>query len=371
MRVINLRNLAPLVKVGAWVAVLAILLNAALYALSATPALSWLPDRQTGVGFTLDNRQRLEGAEQQYRDGTVRADKRLGAIVGISNIREAVDLDVLNEELGKNWRFLGIAGAGAGAASIVDNAKILEQSRLRPDLVVVGAAPLETLDILLPGAYKPADPTIREKLKGEAKQLVWLNSRRRDVSVSTERGLLDLRARLFAVADVDLPTADTRTPWRSMLRLMGSERYPDKVFRDGIVWAHSIGAFDMRSYVDSKTAPQMLATTLRKLSANGARIVVVLTPEHSLLRSREPLGIAEYLRARLADESGVPSLLLLDYRAAVPDDGFVDLVHLNLSGSKRFTPLLARDLGALTWPQPPLMSSSKAVASSTGPAEPQ
>ena len=64
--------------------------------------------------------------------------ERLGAIVGISNIREAVDLDILNQQLGKQWRFIGIAGAGAGAASIVDNAQILEQSDLRPDMVIVG-----------------------------------------------------------------------------------------------------------------------------------------------------------------------------------------------------------------------------------------
>jgi len=353
----NLSNLKPLLRIAAWLVLWAIVVNLALYALSATGLMSWLPDRQTGVGFAIDNRQRVQGAEQEYRSGAVRADKRLGAIVGISNIREAVDLDMLNEQLGREWRFIGIAGAGAGAASIVDNARILEQSDLRPDLVIVGAAPLEMLDKLLPGAYSPPAPSIRDRVKLFVKQAVWLNARRRDVSVSTERALLNVRASLFDALHVDLPTADTRTPWRSMLRVMGAERYPDKVFRDGVVWARSIGAFDISSYQRSRTAPKMIADTVRTLSNRGSRVVVVLTPEHSWLRSREPKDIALYLQQRLRNESGVSSLQVLDYRAAVADDGFVDLVHLNTTGSKRFTRILAGDLSQQRWAGPPLMAA--------------
>ena len=358
MQAPQLSSLRPFVRIGAWLVFWAIAANLALYALSATSLLSWLPDRQTGVGFALDNKQRVEGAEQQYRIGAVRADKRLGAVVGISNIREAVDLDMLNQQLGRRWRFIGIAGAGAGAASIVDNARILEQSDLRPDLVVVGSAPLQTLDKLLPGAFSPLAATGRDRLKVLVKQLVWLNARRRDVSVSTERALLNARAALFDAFNVHLPTPDTRTPWRSMLRVMGAERFPDKVFRDGVTWARSVGAFDRSAYERSWIAPRMLADTVRDLASRGSRVVVVLTPEHSLLRSREPKDIAGYVRDRLRRESGVPDLEVLDYRSAIADDGFVDLVHLNTSGSKRFTPMLARDISRERWSGPSLMAAS-------------
>ena len=367
MPAFQLSNLKPLLKIGAWLLIWGVTVNLALYALSATAFLSWLPDRQTGVGFATDNKQRVEGAEQEYRTGSVRPDKRLGAIVGISNIREAVDLDILNQQLGKQWRFIGIAGAGAGAASIVDNAQILEQSDLRPDMVIVGSAPLQTLDALLPGRYSPpAAPSARERVKALVKQAVWLNARRRDVSVSTERALLDLRADLFDAFNVQLPTPDTQTPWRSMLRVMGSERFPDKAFRDGMVWAQSIGAFHLGTYQRSQTAPRMLAETLRALSSKGSRVVLVLTPEHSLLRSREPKEIVAYLQQRIRRESGIPQLEVLDYRSAVADDGFVDLVHLNSSGSKRFTRILARDLGRAQWSGPPLMASASLMEKPTG-----
>ena len=114
MAAVQFSKLKPLLRVGAWLVVWGVAVNLALYALSATALLSWLPDRQTGVGFALDNKQRVAGAEQDYRNGSVLPDKRLGAIVGISNIREAVDLDILNRQLGKQWRLSVLPGRGLG-----------------------------------------------------------------------------------------------------------------------------------------------------------------------------------------------------------------------------------------------------------------
>ena len=352
-------SLRPLIRLGAWLLVWTVAVNIALHALSATTLLDWLPDRQTGTGFADDNRQRIKGAESQYENHIVLPTKRLGVIVGISNIREAVDVDMLNQQLGRDWRFIGVAGAGAGAASIVDNARLLEQEKqLRPDLVIVGTAPLQLLDTLLPGAYTPPAPTAMARAKQAVKDLFWMKARRRDVSVSSERALLDARSRLFDAFDVHLATADTRTPWRSMLRVMGSERFPDQAFLDGLTWAHSVGAFEMLSYERSQKAPELLEDTIQNLSSGGSRVIVVFTPEHSMLRSREPRLVGAYLRERMRRDTGVANLVVLDYRAAVSDDGFVDLVHLNKSGSARFTPLLMRDIRGQRWNRPALMSDS-------------
>ena len=357
MAFVQTSSLRPLIRLGAWLLLWAVVVNVALYGLSATTLLDWLPDRQTGTGFADDNRQRIQGAENEYEKHVVIPNKRLGAIVGISNIREAVDVDMLNQQLGHDWRFIGVAGAGAGAASIVDNVRLLEEEKqLRPDLVIVGTTPLQLLDTLLPGAYTPPAPTGVARAKQAAKELLWMNSRRRDVSVSSERALLDVRSRLFDAFRVHLPTADTRTPWRSMMRVMGSERFPDQAFLDGVTWARSVGAFDMSSYQHSTKAPEMLARTIRDLASRGARVIVVFTPEHSMLRSGEPRAVGAYLRQRLRQETGMTELVVLDYRSAVPDDGFVDLVHLNKKGSARFTPLLMQNIRSQRWSDPPLMS---------------
>lgn len=356
MLFVQFSNLRPLIRLGAWTLVWTVALNIALQALSRTSGLDWLPDRQTGTGFAEDNRQRLTGAQGEYEKHIVLPDKRLGAIVGISNIREAVDVDMLNQRLGRDWRFIGVAGAGAGAASIVDNARLIEHEvQLRPDLVIVGTAPLQFLDSLLPGAFTPPAPTAIARAKEAAKNLFWMKARRRDVSVSSERALLDVRSQLFDFFGVRVATADTRTPWRSMLRVMGSERFPDQAFVDGMAWARSVGAFDLPAYEHSRRAPEMLTTMLRELASRGARVIVVFTPEHSMLRSSEPRPVGAYLARRLRQDTGLPNLLVLDYRTAIADDGFVDLVHLNKKGSMRFTPLLIRDIQRQPWSGPPRM----------------
>lgn len=343
MNAIRLSNLRPILVTGVWLGLVALLLNVSLYLLSASPALNWLPDRQTGNGFLVDNKQRIAGAERDVTRGAL-ANQKLGAIVGISNIREAVDLDMVNRQLAPDWRFIGLAGAGAGAASVVENAELLEQSRLKPNIVIVGSAPLQMLDDLLPGREhaKPVSGTAR--IVQIVKEAAWVKSRRRDVSVTVERALLELRASTFRLFNVHLPVSDTRTPWRSMLRVMGSERFPDAAFRSGVTWAQSIGAFDALAYQRSKEAPKILASTLNRLSARGSRVVVVFTPEHSLLRDKEPSTIGPYLLSRLRNDSGLADLVILDYRQAVPDAGFVDLVHLNIAGSRVFTPKLISDI---------------------------
>ncbi len=359
MVIVQPSRLWPLIRLGSWIFIWVILLNISLYELSNHNLLKWLPDRQTGTGFATDNRERIQTAEEQYEDRTVSPDKRLGAIVGISNIREAVDMDILNQRLTRSWRFMGIAGAGAGAFSVVENIRLLqEEKRLKPDLVIVGTAPVQFLDKLLPGKYSVPQQDGMSRFKQAAKNVLWMKARRRDVSVSSERALLEARARLFNAFGVRLATADTRTPWRSMLRVMGSERFPDQAFIDGHVWARSVGAFDMPSYEQSKTAPTMLATALRELAVGGSRVIVVFTPEHSMLRKDEPINLAPYLQHRLREESGISNLLVLDFRAAISDEGFVDLVHLNKVGSERFTPLLIDAIRHQRWTSAPLMSQT-------------
>ena len=139
-----------------------------------------------------------------------------------------------------------------------------------------------------------------------------------------------------------------------MMRVIGSERFPDQLPRRGPLGTRC-GRLDLTYYERSKRAPQLLGSAIGRLARKGSHIIVVFTPEHTLLRAREPRMIREYLTRRLAQESGLSSLTVLDYRDAVSDDGFVDLVHLNSKGSKQFTLILARDLSSLKWSEQPKM----------------
>ena len=61
------------------------ILNGLLLLLDKTPAMRWLPARLTGGGFVEDIQQRIAGATEAYRNGSVAGDKYLGVLVGISD----------------------------------------------------------------------------------------------------------------------------------------------------------------------------------------------------------------------------------------------------------------------------------------------
>ena len=333
----------------------AITINLALLILGHSGAFDWLPDRQTGTGFVRDSEQRVAGALEEYRAGRVAPGDYLVAVTGISNMREGINVDVLRQGLGTDIRVLGVAGAGAGAASIVDNARPLLDYGLCADVVVIGTAPLQMLD-------RPDTPTteahlpLRDRVRAMVQRYVWLFARRNDVSIFVDLSLTNARAWLFDALDVHLPMALSAAPWRPMVRLMGAEHYPDSVLRAGVASAGAIGAYDQQAYDRARIAPALIASLIRAFEAGGTRVIIVFTPEHSWLRDREPLEIVDKLAKRLRESTNIQNLAVLDLRAAVPDRGFVDLSHLNREGSRRFTAILARTIVPPERSKPPLMS---------------
>lgn len=359
------RSLPPLIRVGILLLAAFVLLNLALRALSTTPALDWLPERETGTGFLLDNRQRVNAAAEEYRRGATPGDRRLAAIVGISNTREGFDLGVLNERIGDNWRFLGVAGAGAGTPSIAENADILLESPLRPDLVVIGVMPIQMLDTLVVPSRAEAltgdkaSSDLREVLKNGVKTLFWSLDRRKDVSLAFERMLLQMRFGLFSVLGVDIATQDARDPWRPMMRIMGAERYPDSALEEGLAWAGSLQAFERATYAQSTEGPRVLARIIDDFRARGADVLVVYTPEHPRLGQRLPPDAVDLLNAKIANVRPLDRrCFILDLRAAVDEAGFVDLVHLNTRGSQIFSSRMAAEIGSL----PPASTSRSETA---------
>ena len=335
----------------------AIAINLALLVLVHSGAFDWLPDRQTGAGFVRDSEQRVAGALEEYRAGRVAPDDYLVAVTGISDVREGIDVDVLRQGLGPDIRVLGVAGAGAGAASIVDNARPLLDYGLCADVVVIGIAPLQMLD-------RPDTPTtevhlpLRDRVRAVVQRYVWLFARRTDVSIFVDLSLTNARAWLFDALDVHLPTTLPAAPWRPMMRLMGAEHYPNSVLRAGVASAGAIGVYDRKAYDRARIAPALVASLIRAFERSGTRVTIVFTPEHSWLRDREPRGVVDHLAKRLRESTKSRNLAVLDLRALVPDRGFVDLSHLNREGSRKFTRILARIIVAPERSKPPLMSES-------------
>jgi hypothetical protein len=195
---------------------------------------------------------------------------------------------------------------------------------------------------------------VKDKLKSAA----WIYLRRKDISLATD-DLLKHFHKLFldnfgVRNSVPLPS----NPWRDMQKLLGAEHYPEPVLRKGLKWAESIGAFDSKTYEHSVVSQTILKTLVDRFKRKGAVVVVVLTPEHSWITSREPPDIFAYLRNTIFGPFTVEGVHFLDYRKAVSDSNFVDLVHLNSAGRDKFSRILAKDLQNMHFDRPPLMTIS-------------
>ena len=205
---------SALIKLGIWLVLCSILLNVALIGLDSTPALSWLPHRISGSGFVEDNYQRTTVASEEYRSGRIPSTEYLCAVVGISSIREAMNLEIFSAAIGTGWRVLGIGGAGAGIESVQENAGALLDSDLKPDLVILGVTPLQLLDLML---AKHLNALTREFVAPRltpplmlqtVKSWTWVYTRRQDISLWTQGILLQARRAILRWSNAGIVTVD-------------------------------------------------------------------------------------------------------------------------------------------------------------------
>lgn len=338
---ISLIRFRPYLMIAGWLLALLVVVNGSLHLLDATPVLDWLPKATAGTGFLEDNRQRVEGAQREYEEGRVKPGEQLCAIVGLSNVREAVPLKVVSEEAGLACRYLGLGAAGGGMPDVVPQARLLLESELRPDLVLLGIGPHQLLDTRpKPNALQMS--FLESLRKGDFRNAAiairndsWFFARRNDISITLENHLLDARAALFRAFGVHLQeaAADRRSPWREMIRTIFAEHFSEATLREEEQFFQGLGAFDRETYTNATKAPTILIQLVRDFRAHGAVVVVVLMPENSRLRQRMPPNVLEVVSMPLHRAFGEDMPPILDLRDAVEDSGFVDLAHLNPAGS--------------------------------------
>ena len=364
----RLSRLTPHCQIVLWLGAFAVLVNAALTALSATPLLAWLPETTTGTGFLEDSRERVAEALDEYRLGRVPASDHLAVLVGISNLREAAELSVISEAVGPGWRFLGVAGAGSGMGSIREYARLVLESELRPDVVVLGLGLHQLVDPRASDAAPPGQQGVFEYLQnGDLRSALilvrnstWIYSRRQDINVTTEAVVLDLRRRLFDRFGVDTaqPARDPRGPWREMVRMDWPDHFSSATLAAQEKAMEEAGMFDLETYRSSPAAHAMLMSVIRAFQRQGSRVVLVLVPESSVLNRRIPHDALDVLVQHLRAEFSEDAPLVMDYRQTVRDEGFVDLPHLNRTGRMLFSRTLGEDLRELlTKDRAPLMAS--------------
>jgi hypothetical protein len=135
-----------------------------------------------------------------------------------------------------------------------------------------------------------------------------------------------------------------RSPWRAMIRSDWPEHFSAATLREEEQFFEGMGAFEPDTYANAPQASAALAQMIRQFSDRGAHVILVLMPEHSRLRQRVPHDAVEVVQDHVRAALGAAAPPLWDMRAAIDDNGFVDLSHLNRSGSQLFSGLLGTRL---------------------------
>jgi hypothetical protein len=343
----------PFFQVSLWLALALFVADNGLHVLANTPVLGWLPRAVAGTGFIEDNRQRVEGAMRYYRDGLVSPDDHLCVIVGISNVREGIDLDTVTAAVGKGWHFLGAAGAGLGIGDVARNGDVVLSSSLRPDLVVLGISLHQLLDSRPKPGHQLHLGVLDYLRRGDLRNALiavrdasWSYSRRQDASLAVSGGLLDAREKLFRAMGVTLESGEAarRSPWREMIKSDWPDHFSAATLREEEVFFEGLGAFDPTSYEQSPRALGTLVELIRRFQEDGSPVIVMLMPDHPTLSRRIPVEALGALRRRLTQSLSASAPAVLDFRNTVDETGFVDLSHLNQTGRRAFSAVFARQL---------------------------
>ncbi len=338
----------------------------------------WLPDTDsfTNVPDIQDVGSRLAAAE---RDG-LRPDGAtgLGVLVGPSSLKWDVDPAALPLSLaGRHLRWLSLHANGANGLDSLRMGRYLLRSRLRPQVVVLALGP-QSLATDLTTLANPRSPDLHS-LAGElgpfgfARMLMqssllipqnWACPNRTRVGRWVRFGLLDARVDLFNGLGygLDAPFAPADDPW-SPVRI----EYPTRQLSESAlgyqldVERRQDVAFNPDAYGPDEPNVRNVLAFVRELRSAGSDVILVFMPEMLRRRLALPPGALHGFEQAMHREFGNAQPPVLDFRDAMPDDSFYDLLHLDPNGRTAFTERLGRALRDLS------ASRGRAVRPDAGP----
>ena len=368
-----LNRLKPYIQVGLCVAVLMVAVNVLLSQLGATSILGWLPRTMTGTGYLEDSRSRVDDATEDYRQGRVQQEDHLAAVVGISGVRQGIELSMLSKSAGPDWHFIGLGGSGLGIFDVNPFAQVLLGSKLKPDVVFLGLGLYQLLDSRpKPGVTTQGfwDYVKKRDLRNSLialRDATWIYARRQDVNLWVQRSVLDARARMFGAFGVRLASAEAArlSPWREMIKSEWPDHFSTATMREEEQFFESLGVFERATYEHAPQATTTLVSLIDAFRSRDAEVVIVLMPEHPILQRRIPAEALEIVQGHLRTElkDGLP--VFLDYRRILDEDWFVDLAHLNKKGGLRFSAMLAEDIRKVLPTRPSLMATATAATTAS------
>jgi hypothetical protein len=294
----------------------------------------------------------LEDAEHQavglsafYEHNPAERQKAFLMYMGMSSAREGVDPAVLRRNA-CGWRVTGICAAGGDTEHLFEMARPFLRRNFRPTVVLLClhafflvASPLDVPS----GSVNPVESLQRHNWRQARERLSWWNwfsSNYTYMNHLAFAGLEEARENVGAIGPVD--------PWADLTRYGLPQHQSAAYLKTQLEHFAGHGWLDPVAYqTNGERGMEWLARTVSGFRNRGAEVIVVTMPEASAMKTHVPPIAQRMLVDFLKRQYPTNTPPLLDFRYAIPDTMFTDLVHLNDAGRKVFSERLARDLRPL------------------------
>lgn len=319
-----------------------IVLNLSMWmASSIQPNLFWVPKQFFGVDFVEENYQRVQGVKLFYRRQNKSGEDSLIVFLGLSSASEGISIKELNRKklygANSNHHLLSLSGAGRNFKEIDIYASPLINSTLKPKKVFIAINPFHLMDSLVEhqDLTKIITGTPLNKLLGG-----WFNINRDNLKHLLDINILYARTKIFSVFgnNIDERKID---PWNDSTLMGISQLTQKKQWQNKILEYGNRGYFESKNYHNSQLQISILSKLIKKLRAKNTKVIILLMPEHKSLFDSVPTDATAILLTKLQKllpNKGTPDII--NFRQAIPDDGFNDISHMNAKGRKMFTALL-------------------------------
>ena len=280
-------------------------------------------------------------------------------LLGASTTHEGFDEEIMRRAQ-PSARFVN-GGTGMGSIFVYEAmAETLRDSGVRPSAVVVGLHPVALSDRQI--NFNGAGYTdFFDRWHGwdviQFDDRRFVDDDRREVMANTWWPGRRLARQSSRIIRSGLYRLHKQWYWGPRLPITTFERAPDDLIpRPEFIYAAeapvpgaaAVGLQWFRDQTQEWAAPRhrdSLRRTLNHALESSERVIVLLMPEHSLLRTQLSSRIRQPLLDVVA-EYQARGVAVIDRSDAMSDDMFVDSIHLLRAGRERFSRQMAVELGA-------------------------
>jgi hypothetical protein len=281
----------------------------------------------------------IAGVMQAPEKVGIGTDIQLGVLLGQSGLGAAADTKVLTERHGAPIRWLNLHGWGSSIHGIHDVYDLIRIGGLKPNIVVLAINPF----MLVGDTIHDSHPYLIKKQGKRLKPWVWIYNNRRLLNDGVRIALHHLKLELcqtfgFGLSALYPPYPD---PWHRPSGPRRADQESAEERAERLEYDEHLGWFDATRYSPESSNSRALVEIVREARRAGAKVCIILLPEHSAFRDRIPPEavscFAEINRINFAEDP-VP---VYNLRKRLSDEQFSDLQHVSVRAMEQISIVIA------------------------------